>query len=427
MKINAGLGKTKRLALLVAVVGGTAGMALFAAAPAGAAPIGTQPGNVSLNPVNGAATDTPTWTTTTACPTGFTSTAVMRAYTTAATPVLKGSVSPFVADSVTAPFSGTLLGSMGAIGSTFQLAGTTTEWVVFCSDPVNNLTPVQSTFVTFSADGSTYTSSATPPAGASPTATSLVASPSTAAPGAPVSLTATVSPSAAAGTVEFFDGATSLGTPVAVSGGTASQSVSTLTAGTHSITAHFAPTDSNAFAASTSSASTVTITGGTTSSGTETINVNIPSAQDAGVFALSVSNTPVSLGTAVQSGSTFEATGSLSPVTVSEGRDITKPGWNVSGQVSDFTQGSNVIDGNSLGWTPAITTPNPAADVVVGAAIAAGANPGLKQGGTLAGAATGKGFGTTVLGGGLDLKVPITTNPGAYSATLTITAIDTAS
>jgi hypothetical protein len=53
-----------------------------------------------------------------------------------------------------------------------------------------------------------------------------------------VTLTATVSPLAATGTVQFFDGGTSLGS-VALSGGTASLSTSTLAVGPHSITASY--------------------------------------------------------------------------------------------------------------------------------------------------------------------------------------------
>jgi len=57
--------------------------------------------------------------------------------------------------------------------------------------------------------------------------------------GQTVTLSATVAPGSASGTVEFFDGVTSLGT-APVAGGTASLPVSTLTAGSHSITATYA-------------------------------------------------------------------------------------------------------------------------------------------------------------------------------------------
>lgn len=93
------------------------------------------------------------------------------------------------------------------------------------------------------------------------TATSLSANPtSTAVVGATVTLSATVSPTAA-GTMTFYDSATQIGSST-VSGGTASISVSSLSSGSHSLTASFVPSNSSAFASSTSSTLTYTITGG---------------------------------------------------------------------------------------------------------------------------------------------------------------------
>ncbi len=69
--------------------------------------------------------------------------------------------------------------------------------------------------------------------GLATTATSLNSSVNPTTFNGSTTLTATVSPSAATGTVTFFDGATSLGTGT-LSSGTASLGVSTLTAGTHS-------------------------------------------------------------------------------------------------------------------------------------------------------------------------------------------------
>ena len=416
--------KIRRFGVLAGLAGLAAVTALAFAAPAQAAG-GSQPGNVSLTPSSGGPTLAPTWTTTTPCPTGNTDGADLAILADNGVDVLDVASDTVPIVNQPGGFSGVVNFTMGAHAAGLT-AGHAYEWSVQCFTPTGEYIFVQSMWVTFDASGN-WTSSPTPPAGATPTTTSLVANPSTASPGSPISLTGTVSPAAAAGTVEFFDGAVSLGTPVAVFGGTASQSVSTLTAGTHSITAHFAPTDPNAFAASTSSASTVTITGGNvTTPGTETIQVNIPVVE--GQFVVTVDPTAVSLGTAHSiAGGLLQATGNLSAVTVDEGRTVTHPGWNISGQVSDFTFGANTIDGDSLGWTPAVTTQNTAADVVAGAAIAAGTNPGLKQGGTLAGAANAKGVGHSVLGAALDLQVPNTTTAGAYQATVTITAIDTAS
>jgi uncharacterized protein YjdB len=69
--------------------------------------------------------------------------------------------------------------------------------------------------------------------------------------GQTVTFTATVSPSAATGTVQFVDNGNPVGTPVTVSGGVAAFSTTALSGGTHSITAAYSG-DTN-FAGSTSS------------------------------------------------------------------------------------------------------------------------------------------------------------------------------
>jgi len=54
------------------------------------------------------------------------------------------------------------------------------------------------------------------------------------------------------GTVQFKDGDTNLGSPATVMNGTALTITSTLSAGTHSLTAVFTPTDTTNFSASMS-------------------------------------------------------------------------------------------------------------------------------------------------------------------------------
>src|SRR5207253_1318238 len=68
------------------------------------------------------------------------------------------------------------------------------------------------------------------------TSTGLTSSPNPSTFGQSVALTATVSPSAATGTVTFKDGSTSLGTGT-LSNGTATLTLSTLATGPHSLTA----------------------------------------------------------------------------------------------------------------------------------------------------------------------------------------------
>jgi hypothetical protein len=79
--------------------------------------------------------------------------------------------------------------------------------------------------------------------------------------GTPVTLKATVTPTAAAGNVQFYDGSTAIGTPVAVAAGIAQTTTSALSIGSHSLTAKFTPTNPSAYAASTSAGSAYTVTG----------------------------------------------------------------------------------------------------------------------------------------------------------------------
>ncbi|WP_052030694.1 Ig-like domain-containing protein [Rhodococcus triatomae] len=84
-----------------------------------------------------------------------------------------------------------------------------------------------------------------------------LAAPATADNGAPVDLVATVSPTPAGGSVQFKDGGTDIGAPVAVTGGSATLSHAFTTDGAHEVTAVFSGADG--FVGSTSPARTVTV------------------------------------------------------------------------------------------------------------------------------------------------------------------------
>ncbi|MFN0284289.1 MAG: Ig-like domain repeat protein, partial [Kineosporiaceae bacterium] len=144
---------------------------------------------------------------------------------------------------------------------------------------------LRATFVPTSA--AVFTASASPdlayvvtqaPQPATQTSTTISASPAGSAPaGVPVSLTAQVEPTAAAGTVQFSDvsGTTpvAVGAPVPVSGGSASVTTSTLAIGDRQLRATFSPADPAAFAPSTSVTLAFTITaapGGDTAAPTVT-------------------------------------------------------------------------------------------------------------------------------------------------------------
>jgi hypothetical protein len=111
---------------------------------------------------------------------------------------------------------------------------------------------------------------------ASATSVSSNANPSAA--GQNVTFTATVSPSAATGTAQFFDGATSLGT-VPLTGGKATLSTSALSVGPHSITAQYSG-DTN-YTGSTSSVLTQTVNSliSTTTSLTSSLNPSVRGQQ----------------------------------------------------------------------------------------------------------------------------------------------------
>ncbi|MFC9748402.1 Ig-like domain repeat protein [Streptomyces niveus] len=97
-------------------------------------------------------------------------------------------------------------------------------------------------------------------AAATPTTTNLTATPAGTAPvGAEVTLKAAINPGDAAGKVTFLDGTTVLGAVDVATGGAELKTLA-LTAGAHSLTAKFAPTDPAAFDPSESQAANYTIT-----------------------------------------------------------------------------------------------------------------------------------------------------------------------
>jgi Glycoside hydrolase family 44/Bacterial Ig-like domain (group 3) len=117
------------------------------------------------------------------------------------------------------------------------------------------------------------------------TTTTLAASAATAVSGQPITLTATVAPASATGTITFLDGSTSVGS-ASLTSGKGMLALSTLTVGSHSLSAAYS--GEAADSASNSNGVTVTITaaqgpappspdyGFTLSSGTLTIAKNTP-------------------------------------------------------------------------------------------------------------------------------------------------------
>jgi hypothetical protein len=114
-----------------------------------------------------------------------------------------------------------------------------------------------------------------------PTALALTSSSSKVASGSSVTLLATInSTKDLTGTVTFLDNGTAIGSPASVTNGVASLSTSTLTVGTHSITAKYSGDNDN-LSSQSSDTLNQTITGGFTltvnaTSGTLTHTVTVP-------------------------------------------------------------------------------------------------------------------------------------------------------
>jgi hypothetical protein len=379
--------------------------------------------NACLIPPSGATSLTPGWATTTECPVAYLGSAAL--YTLNGDGSLGTRISPVVSD---VPASGTLLADVAQdISGTGVTDGETDEWVVVCFGGPGGTGPYDeaaSIYVTLSADGSSYTSSGTPPP-LTATTTTMTASPQPTVPGTLITMTATVTAADGtnpAGSVLFDLGGSGspvfIGGPVAVNADGVATTTSTnflLVAGSYSLEAVFTPANTFSYASSTGTFTE------TANGGSVPVTVSVPSA---GAFTVTVTPGTVILSVA---GTSYPpvATGMLQPVTVADTRN-TYPGWSVSGQVSAFTgsgtAAGSTIPGDQLGWVPTGTL---ADGTTLGPAVAPGTSPGLGDTAQVLAAATpGNGMGTSTLGANLTLDTPGTALAGPYAATLTITFVE---
>jgi len=268
----------------------------------------------------------------------------------------------------------------------------------------------------------------------------------------PANFTATVTPAGATGTVQFkIDGANA-GSPVAVSGGTASYSTTSLSATTHTVDATFTPANGN-YVTSDAPQVSHTVTAFAGESTTETLNAQV----NAGALTISVEgdaivdlHAPAASGFVVgdpeypfaqinAGGDLLQAEGDLDTVVITDTR-AGDPGWAATGVVSNFVNtgggtGASSVSAFNLGWTPAIVlaaanqvgitagaTVNPDALPSVGAPQS---NPALGLGAARAFATTtnDNGNGTAKVGAALKLNLPTDVAAGTFSATLTFTVI----
>jgi hypothetical protein len=155
-------------------------------------------------------------------------------------------------------------------------------------------------------------------------------------------------------------------------------------------------------------------------SDSQVITVTVPEVTEPGEFVWSITGDgDVAMTEAADQGTYLGSTGAIDPIAVTDTR-TNGPAWSISGQVGDFTGG---LSGQYLGWTPEVTSAG--AGATAGSAVAPG-NPtgdGLTVASTLASATAGHAGGSAVLGADLDLRLPVETPAGTYSATLTLTAL----
>jgi Bacterial Ig-like domain (group 3) len=277
------------------------------------------------------------------------------------------------------------------------------------------------------------------------TTTTLSANPSTAPQYQPIVLTANESPTAAdPGSMQFFDGAASLGT-VTTDDGTAGEyklTVSTLTQGPHTLTATFT-SNNNTYATSTSSGVPVTITApacpgqpvqGASCTDTQTIQVSVGAGSLTITTPYTAANPFVLPAMTLNSAGTLLSSGPVSfpkagdnPITVQSSL-AGDPNWTVSVSATDLVSGSNTINAMGLGLTGGtlLATPpfpgtvtftdNPAHNPNGG-----DTNHGLKGGPYTFAQSSGGGNGSAAMFGSLTLLAPTSTQPGTYVGTITFT------
>ena len=421
---------------LTAVPALAAGSALAAPALAASRP---QAGSLSLTAASGATRLQPRWNTQDECPSAFQGSAALYALNSDGS--VGRRISPVVTK-VSAPFGGTLLGSVGQLitGGTDVGDGQTDEWVVACfsgPDGTGNVDDLKSIDVTLSSDGENFWTRFPRPGA---TTTTLTAAPDPAGAGATVTLTATVKAadgSTPRGEVAFLAGFTLISVAAVNASGVATATTTFAAPGTNprtvSLTAWFFGLIGSYGGSVGRCIETVNPSGTQTGgNGGVPVTLTIPPR---GAFVVTIIPGTVTL----SAPNRVSATGRLLDITVTDHRSV-RPGWSVSGQESDFTgsgaAAGGTISGNQLGWTPFIVSgsgrPRPwTADLVafrrgvIPGPPVAPADPGLgTTAAVLASAEEGTGYGTWVLSASVVLDIPPTTVGGPYGGSLTITAVE---
>ena len=445
----------RKAALLGAAIVAAAGLSVLGAGAAHAA-VGNQPGKLTFSPATGTNTTVATWSTSNACPNGYgfaNLDLVAADYTPANDDI---NIIGATVVSATAAIVNAQISSSTPLAQVVQAAGYSVgqpaEAVVQCaSDPSGggNQTYYQDEWITLTASGG-YTTSSTGPAQAATPTVVVSANPSTVQVGNDVTLTATVTASGGTptGTVQFYDGAGTVGGLVPVTAGVATlPNITFMATGSHTITAAYnsdTPTSWNSVLNTASTSTTVSVSLGNPLAPTQVITVSVPPS---GSFQIStVATPPAGAGALTVSGAT--GTGIMVPVqvidtrtgvaagtyTTADGTSHTLsteydgyPGWNVVGQATDFTDPNSHPAGDipvsNFNWTPAAPVYGASNPTTGGTAAQGSASTtGLGTAQTLASAVAGQGDGSFTLGANLTLAIPATAPAGAYTSTLTLTA-----
>ncbi|WP_448631234.1 Ig-like domain repeat protein [Cellulomonas soli] len=309
--------------------------------------------------------------------------------------------------------TGTLAGGVATLATRALPAGTAQVTAVYAGD---------ATYASSTSAPVAVTVAAAP---ARSTATTLAVDVVAGAPYQDVTLTATVAPVDAAGTVTFRNGSTVVAT-APVTAGAASLKVSTFGAGTYAFTAEFAPTDPAAFQASTSTAVAAEYVTSAVSV-EQTVLVTVP----VGTISLTTPYTPTSpldLGTAVldPADSTYSASGALKDIVITDSR-AGNLGFTASVVSGAFLSGSSTFGGEYAGLTDLVATQ------VAGNALQAGdvtvtdnapTAPGLATPKVFASYGAGKTIGTARIDGVFRVdQVPSSVTPGQFAATVTFSVI----
>ncbi len=175
-----------------------------------------------------------------------------------------------------------------------------------------------------------------------------------------------------------------------------------------------ASNDNGATYSITSSQAVLTVSATT---GSVALNATVVNAAD-GTLSLSVpSAASVTFGSATLVSNFSTSTGSLPNITVNDARVHSRPGWNLTASVNDFSYLTNTISKSQLGLVPAVVS---ATAVATTAGVTQTAGTAVYPAVIATGAAANT-VGNTVLNGALTFVAPQEKPAGTYTSTMTLT------